>query len=212
MPVVYQQNINAYSRLGIWHITEGEYFFYEHVPLQNNITHPHKRLQHLAGRYLLKLMFPDFPLSLILIADTKKPFLADEAYHFSISHCGDYAAVMVSSKNRVGVDIEIVQPKVELIKNKFLSAEEQELVFALGKKYLTAAWSIKETLYKWYGLGQVDFIKDLQIKDIVVNAHGFTAHCFFQKHIQQSLDVHGFFLEEKSVCWLVSEPDIYTGN
>jgi phosphopantetheinyl transferase len=153
-------------------------------------------------------MFPAFPLSLILIADTKKPFLADEAFHFSISHCGDYAAVMVSSTNRVGVDIEIIQPKVDLLKNKFLTDLELDLVQALGKKYLTAAWSIKETLFKWYGLGQVDFKKDLHIQDIEVNANGFIAKCLFKKQLQHPLEVYGFFLEGKTVCWLMSEPTI----
>jgi len=68
----------------------------EKVPLQNNITHPHKRLQHLAGRLVLSELYEDFPIKLIQIADTKKPFLPDEAFHFSISHCGEYAAAIVS--------------------------------------------------------------------------------------------------------------------
>ena len=105
MPLIYKQQINAATKIGVWHITEEENFFLQFVPLQRSITHPHKRLQHLAGRFLLLEMFPDFPLSLIQIADTRKPFLEDEAFHFSISHCGDYAAIIVSTKNRVGVDI-----------------------------------------------------------------------------------------------------------
>ena len=99
-------------------------FFLEHVPLQREITHPHKRLQHLAGRYLLRLLFPDFPFEEILIADTKKPYLPHEQYHFSISHCGDYAAAIVSSTQRVGIDIEIPTERVLRITHKFLNAEE----------------------------------------------------------------------------------------
>ena len=125
MPLVYQQNINAATKIGVWHIAESEDYFLQQVPLQRDITHPHKRLQHLAGRMILKELYPDFPYSLIRIADTRKPFLEDEAYHFSISHCGDYAAAIVSNKNRVGVDIELVTAKTEKVKHKFLSAEEQ---------------------------------------------------------------------------------------
>ena len=126
MPLVYQQNINESTKLAVWHIAETEDFFLEKVMLPNNITHPHKRLQHLAGRYLLPELFEKFPLELIKIADTRKPFLPDEAFHFSISHCGDYAAAIVSKTNRVGVDIEVVGEKIEKIKDKFLSDEEQE--------------------------------------------------------------------------------------
>src|SRR5436190_24350821 len=128
MPMVYQQNINSCTRLGVWHITEAESFFIEQVPVQRNITHPHKRLQHLAGRFLLKELYPNFPYELIRIADTRKPFLENEAYHFSISHCGPYAAVIVSSDFRVGTDVELTTAKVEKVKHKFLSPIEQEII------------------------------------------------------------------------------------
>ncbi|HVX51137.1 MAG TPA: hypothetical protein VHB48_13310, partial [Chitinophagaceae bacterium] len=103
MPLFYQHNINQTTRLGIWKIEEPEGFF-AGVPLQRTITHPHKRLQHLAARWLLQHLFPDFPYSEIIIADTRKPYLPDEQYHFSISHTGDYAAAVVSSVQRVGRD------------------------------------------------------------------------------------------------------------
>ena len=94
MPLVYQQNINEATRIAVWHITENEDFFFKKVILSNAITDPHKRLQHLAGRYLLTELYDNFPLELIKIADTRKPFLADEAFHFSISHCGDRKSVV----------------------------------------------------------------------------------------------------------------------
>src|SRR5689334_16946996 len=128
MPIFFQQDIDKYTKLGIWKIEEPETFFLNAVPLQRDITHPHKRLQHLAGRWLLKYLFPAFPIELIRIADTRKPFLENEAYHFSISHCGDFAAVIVSERYRVGVDIELPSQKVERIKHKFLHQEELELM------------------------------------------------------------------------------------
>ena len=121
LSLFYQHNINETTRLAIWKIEEQENFFLQHVPLQREITHAHKRLQHLAARYLLKHLFPDFPYKEILIADTRKPYLQNEQYHFSISHCGDYAAVIVSKGRRVGIDIELVTPKVEKIRHKFLN-------------------------------------------------------------------------------------------
>ena len=96
MPLVYQHTINSNTKAALWHIEEDEAFFLERVPLKRDVSHPHKRLQHLAGRYLLPVVFADFPLEEILIADTRKPFLPDEKYHFSISHCGDYTAAIVS--------------------------------------------------------------------------------------------------------------------
>src|SRR5699024_2654722 len=108
MPLFFLNELDADTRLAVWKIEEEELFFTEKVPLQRQITHPHKRLQHLAARYLLQHLFPHFPISLIQVADTRKPYLEDEAFHFSISHCGDFAAVIVSRAKRVGVDIELV--------------------------------------------------------------------------------------------------------
>ena len=118
MPLFYQQDINETTRLGVWKIEEDESFFLRTVPLQHSITHPNKRLQNLAGRYLLPYLFPGFPTTAIEIADTRKPFLSGEQYHFSISHCGRYAAALVSSTERVGIDIEMITPRVEKIKHK----------------------------------------------------------------------------------------------
>ena len=211
MPLVYQQNINSHTKLGVWHITEPESFFIKEVPVQREITHPHKRLQHLAGRFLLKELYPGFPYELIKIADTRKPFLENEAYHFSISHCGDYAAVMISTAYRVGVDVELITGKVEKIKHKFLSLYEQNLIEDLSvdehelyKTFLTAAWGIKESLYKWYGDGEVDFIEHLHIEKIMVAEGKGTAYCRVLKQKNISLTVHFTFFDGNVLSWVIS--------
>lgn len=207
MPLVYQQNINAFTKLGVWHIAEAEDFFLGRVPLPNEITHPHKRLQHLAGRILLKELYDDFPLELIKIADTKKPFLADEGFHFSISHCGDYAAAIVSKQNRVGVDIEIPQQKIERISHKFLGPEEIQVlnINNYDPHYmLTLAWSIKETIFKWYGLGQVDFREHMHINECKAEDNQFTAQCSFLKHTPLHFKVNGIFFNGNCLTWLAT--------
>ena len=125
MPLFYQQDINETSRLGVWRITESPDFFLAQVPVHRGITHPHKRIQHLAGRFLLRHLFPDFPMEMIMVADTRKPFLEDESFHFSISHCGDWAAAIVSRVNRVGIDVEMITPRIHRIVPKFLHPSER---------------------------------------------------------------------------------------
>ena len=208
MPLVYQHQINSVTKIGVWHITEEENFFLEHVPLQRSITHPHKRLQHLAGRYLLRELFPEFPLSLIIIADTRKPFLEDDVFHFSISHCGNYAAAIVSTQNRVGVDIEIPHAKIEKIQHKFLSEKEKNMLSTTHGntiKMLTMAWSMKEAMFKWYGSGQVDFIEDMNISAINKTNAGYDAECLFKKEKNVLLSLHTRSIEENNLSWLVTD-------
>lgn len=212
MPLIHEQNINISSKLGVWHITEPEDFFLAQVPLQREITHPNKRLQHLAGRLLLKVLYPDFPYDLMRIADTRKPFLENERYHFSISHCGAFAAALVSKDHRVGVDVELITPKVEKVKHKFLSLREQEML--MGAEYLpwnffsghllTAAWSIKESLFKWQATTETDFIKHLIIHTIEAHENVGTASCTIAKHGEIALTVEFVFLERNCLSWVLT--------
>lgn len=176
MPLFYQQDINDTTRLGIWLIEEEEDFFMKSVQSHRDVTHPHKRLQHLAGRFLLKFLYPDFPFHLIQIADTRKPFLIDETYHFSISHCGDYAAVIVSSDHRVGIDIEIPSEKIAKVKSKFISQEETMLIAPQTLEELTLIWSSKEAIYKWHGEGKIDFRQHIQLKSYARERKRFACH------------------------------------
>jgi phosphopantetheinyl transferase len=136
-------------------------------------------LQHLAGRFLLQFLFPDFPYSLIQVADTRKPFLPDEQYHFSISHCGDFAAAIVSSRDRVGIDIEIPVGKIHSIRNKFLHKNETDQLPADDIRYLTLYWSVKEAVFKWYGNGGVNFREQIQLQRLDETDKQIT--CYFTK-------------------------------
>jgi len=211
MPIFFQQQINENTRLGVWKIEETEEFFKTTVPLHRDVTHPHKRLQHLAGRFLLQYLFPDFPNKLVKIADTKKPYLPDAQYHFSISHCGDYAAAIVSRDKRVGIDVEIPVEKVEKIKYKFLSADELakfSLITDFQKPGVTdniirytLLWSSKEAIFKWYGNGGVDFRKDILL--LKQNAKNNAIDCFFTKS-ESELIIHYKKFDGLILAWVIS--------
>jgi phosphopantetheinyl transferase len=212
VPVFFQQQINEYTRLGVWKIEETEEYFKGNVPQHRDVTHPHKRLQHLAGRFLLQFLFPDFPYELIQIADTRKPYLLNEKYHFSISHCGDYAAAIVSSRNRVGIDVEIPVNKILAISDKFLSEKEKKI---FGNQYLsvpqagsiinpqqaTLLWSSKEAVFKWYGDGAVDFKKHIQLFNWQEEKK--TIDCFFAKNESELVVQYGQF-EGLVLAWVLS--------
>jgi phosphopantetheinyl transferase len=197
VPIFFQHSINDATRLGIWKIEEPELYFLQKVPLKQQVTHPYKRLQHLAGRLLLPELFEDFPLDEIMIADTRKPFLEDEKYHFSISHCGNFSAAIASSKSRVGVDIEFVTPRLKAISHKFLTEgetsyiEQWQPLSALHLQMITIIWSSKEAIFKWYGGGNIDFRKHMELDGVIVfNADGWITIPFvFKKDKPVSLKI-----------------------
>lgn len=226
MPKIYLDTINATTSLAIWHITESEGFFLQKVPLKTNISHPHKRLQHLAGRYLLQEIAPDFPIDLIRIADTRKPYVPGESHHFSISHCGNYAAAIVSTTHRVGIDIEIYTEKVLKILHKFLSNEEWSLVnrqFLIEDRSINAEstgnsqsetgnwhlatllWSVKEAVYKWFGNGEMGFIQHMQITKIAGGNEGEIEMDFSRDVTLAKLLINYKLLDLFSLAWILTE-------
>jgi len=206
MPLFYTHTINEKTRLAIWHITETEDFFRKTISLQNDITHPHKRLQHLAGRYLLTILEPAFPLHLLMINPSKKPHLPEGPFHFSISHCGDFAAAIISETDVVGIDVELITDKLRLIRHKFLSASENELLERTDPAkndltLLTSMWSAKEAMYKWYGKGSVDFRKNMIIQTINYHGDEGIMKTSFEKETNTKLVVHFRFFDEMCLAW-----------
>jgi len=212
MALFYQHNINASTKVGVWRIEEPESFFLQKVPLKRDVSHPYKRLQHLAGRYLLTELYVDFPLEEIVIADTRKPYLDNEKYHFSISHCGNFAAAIVSATDRVGVDIERVTPRIRQIARKFLNESEQnilsgwELMPGLHLQLSTILWSAKESIFKWHSLGGVDFRKHISLHGPVdMGAREWITLPFvFSKEEDRHLLVKARSFQDLVLAWVAS--------
>jgi phosphopantetheinyl transferase len=217
LALFYQHNINDNTKLGIWKIEEPEAFFLAEVPHHRAITHPHKRLQHLAGRYLLKHLFPDFPYEEIVIADTRKPYLPYEQYHFSISHCGDYAAAIVSKKERVGIDVEVPSPKIKKISHKFLNIEEREQFnitgtwlpgtdqpITINDQRLTVLWCAKEAVFKWWGWGSVDFSDHILLQPFEMHEAGSIPVTFIRMQRNFQLQLQYKVLKALCLAWVSS--------
>jgi phosphopantetheinyl transferase len=202
MPLFYQHNINDTTKLAVWHIIENEDFFSKKITIKKEVTHPHKRLQHLAGRYLLQILHPDFPLHLIEIGESKKPLISSGEFHFSISHCGDFAAAIISENKPVGIDVELITPKIELVKNKFLNESEINLSKGSNHQLLTLFWSSKEAIFKWYGKGEVSFKRNIILDQLFVkDEHGFiNAH--FIKEQRADLKIEFKFFEKLCLAWV----------
>ena len=117
MPLFYQQNINATTKMAIWAIEEPLAFFESklqgRVEASKNIMHPAKRTQHLAGRLLLQTMLPALDVNSIQYAANGKPYFENANIHFSISHCNGYAACAISEEGPVGIDIELIHVRIK---------------------------------------------------------------------------------------------------
>lgn len=89
-----------------------------------------------------------------------KPYLHNDKRHISVSHSHDMLAIIINDYEATGIDIELVRNKVLKIKHKFLTSQELQDAGDNVEKLLIY-WAAKETLYKIYGLKEVDFIENL---------------------------------------------------
>lgn len=180
MPLYREWSSDAYSLAAIWKIEEPESFFTERIGFeQNHINNEKRRMERLAGRFLLKHLEDDFPLLNIRPDEHDKPRIDNNEYYFSISHSWPYVAAVVSPYVEAGIDIQTWHPRMQKLQNKFLSPAEQEY-FRNDEKLITAAWSAKEAAYKWQGRRGVEFIDHLPISNYKQNANEININILLQ--------------------------------
>jgi len=162
MPLYKEWNISHNALAAIWKVEEPESFFKEQTGMDPDIKNEKRRIEHMAGRLLLKHLEKDFPIMTIGKDEHDKPRIENNEYHFSISHSWPYIAAVIDPDNEAGIDIQTWHPHIERIQHKYLSPEEQEM-FQDDPQLLTLAWTAKEAAYKWNGKRGVDFIEHLPI-------------------------------------------------
>jgi phosphopantetheinyl transferase len=175
MPFFYQQNINETAHLAIWSIEEPASFFETDVQLTIPIANEEKRKEHLAVRLLFKLMMPAADLSQLVMADNGKPYLMGLPFHFSFSHCKGYAACAVDDKP-IGIDIEIIHPRIAKVAHKFLNNQEKAMIAGVDEKdqlnQLAFLWAAKEAMYKKYEQLGIDFANNFNILELTKGGRG----------------------------------------
>lgn len=203
MPLIRTIQIDQDTKLGVWKIGEEESFFRKAVSIEPEVHHPHKRLQHFAGRYLLVQLFPELPVNDIRIMDSRKPYIPGNPYYFSISHCGDFAAAIVSKRENVGIDIEQVQPKIGAVAHKFLAPREAGFLSRNNLLYhQTVCWSAKEAVYKWYGMGGLDFRANMQLQAFPFHTAGMLTCDFLKGETMACLDLQYIFDNDLCLVWV----------
>ena len=195
MPFFYQQNINETAHLAIWSIQEPASFFETDIQRAVPIANEERRIQHLAVRLLFKLMMPEADLSQLVMADNGKPYLIGLPFHFSFSHCKGYAACAVDDKP-IGIDIEIIHPRIAKVAHKFLNDSEKAMIADLEQEdqlnQLAFLWAAKEAMYKKYEQLGIDFANDFNILELTKGDRGTIPAAIVHKgnKIDLRLDYH----------------------
>ncbi len=162
-----------------------------------------KRDIELKGRnYLIKyLLHNDCQTA---YDDKGKPYLVGDNRHISISHSHDFLAVIVNELESTGIDIELKRDKVLKIKHKFLTNEEL-LEANDDVEKLLIYWAAKETLYKIYGLKEVDFIQHLFVKPFTKHNLGTIIGQINLPSFNQSFELHYEILDDYVLVYALNK-------
>jgi phosphopantetheinyl transferase len=158
-----------------------------------------RKKEWLATRLLLHKLQNKNYFQVIKYAPTCKPFLDNE--FIGISHSKNFVAIILSQKNNVSIDIEKISERAKKIVNKFLSTEEKKY-FDIESQFDTSLlWSIKETVYKFYGQKQLPFIDGIKIKKFDTQKDK-QAECVLMNKIILRVDF--LTIEDNVLCFIAS--------
>ena len=170
MPLFDIREVGKSGKLAIWHITESleallkmKRFSKEDLSMLAAFSYEHRKKEWLVARILAEQLSKEKNIQIIYDAHNK-PFLENSKKHVSISHSHGLLAVILDEQ-ATGIDIELVKPKVEKIKYKFMSDSElNSLQKEKQEEQLTVYWCAKESLYKLYGKKQLTFKEHLIVE------------------------------------------------
>lgn len=209
MPLIKEWNSDPYSLAAIWKIDEPESFFTEHTGLQVDIKNEKRRMERLAGRFLLKYLKADFPLQDIAPDPHDKPRISNDQYFFSISHSWPYVAAIVSPYAEAGIDIQCWHPRMEQLQHKFLGSTEQALLQG-DTRLITLAWCAKEAAYKWQGRRGVEFIDHLPIIHWLSQEDNYNIIINLKLlNPDQQLSLQGFVNDQFACCFVINDLQQY---
>ncbi|HOY33124.1 MAG TPA: 4'-phosphopantetheinyl transferase superfamily protein [Bacteroidales bacterium] len=171
MPVLFTRQPGRHTLLGVWKISETVDELCAQLVLSDtekqlldSYKHENRKKHWLSYRVLISKMQNDWYS--IHYTDYGKPYLKNDlkSKHISITHSGEFSAVIIDPCTSTGIDIEKINNRIAKVSSRFLS--ESELQF-LDKdnflEHLTVCWTAKEALFKICGNDFYDFKQEISL-------------------------------------------------
>ncbi|MGQ9620000.1 MAG: 4'-phosphopantetheinyl transferase family protein [Bacteroidales bacterium] len=154
MGCITKHYLNEYSVLGVWKIEEDIKALLRLVELDRNdrkrfreFRSNSRKLEFLSVRALLSEMLGKD--TRIVYNKNNKPFLTSGSHFISISHSYRLTAILLSTNEQVGIDLEFMNANIAAFASKFMNRKEKVTRDPARNKYhLYLHWCAKEAIYK----------------------------------------------------------------
>lgn len=207
MGCISKHYLNDYTILGVWKIEEDLDTLLGMVEMDAEDKKKYKgfastsrKLEFLSVRALLaELLGKD---ARIVYNKNNKPFLKDGSRFISISHSYKLTSILLSTNERVGIDLEHMNTNIGRIAFKFINRKEKITKDPENRKYhLYLHWCAKEALYKICDKEGISIRKDITIEPFEVRESGEIKGKVQNKNINESFDLFFTRYDNYSIVW-----------
>lgn len=207
MGCITKHYLNEFTILGVWKIEEDLKTLLESVVLDNGDKKKYKafastsrKLEFLSVRALLaELLGKD---ARIVYNKNNKPFLKDGSRFISISHSNKLTAILMSSNEKVGIDLEYMSTNIGKIAFKFLNRREKITKDPENRRYhLYLHWCAKESLYKICDKEGISIKRNITIEPFEVKQSGEIKGKVHTEKINDSFDLFYTRYDNYTIVW-----------
>ena len=207
MGCITKHYLNEFSILGVWKIEEETDTLMDLVALDNDEKKKYKgfsstsrKLEFLSVRALLAELLGKE--AKIVYNKNNKPFIKDGSRFISISHSHKLTAILLSTDEKVGIDLEYMSSNINAIAFKFINRKERITRDKENRKYhLYVHWCAKEALYKICDKEGINFRKNITIEPFEVQESGeITGHVKTDK-IDDSFELFYSRYDNYAIVW-----------
>ena len=207
MGCITKHYLNEFSIIGVWKIEEELDTLLELVVLDiderkkyKSFSSNSRKLEFLSVRALLsELIGKD---ARIVYNKNNKPFLKDGSRFISISHSHKLTAILLSTNEKVGIDLEYMSSNIAAIAFKFLNRKEKVTNEYEDRKYhLYIHWCAKEALYKICDKEGISIRKNLTIEPFKVMESGEIKGKVHTDKINESFDLYYSKYDNYAIVW-----------
>jgi 4'-phosphopantetheinyl transferase len=207
MGCITKHYLNEYSVLGVWKIEEDLNTLREAVMLDNEEKKKYRgfrsnsrKLEFLSVRALLSELLGKE--ARIVYNKNNKPFLKDGSNFISISHSHKLTAILLSTNEKVGIDLEYMSSNIIAFAFKFLNRKEKITRDQDNRKYhLYLHWCAKEALYKICDKEGISIQKNITIEPFELNESGEIKGKVHTDKINESFDLNYARYNNYAVVW-----------
>jgi 4'-phosphopantetheinyl transferase len=207
MGCITKHYLNEFSILGVWKIEEDLDTLMGMVNLNaeekkryKSFSSNSRKLEFLSVRALLSELIGKE--ASIVYNKNNKPFIKDGSRFISISHSHKLTAILLSTNEKVGIDLEYMSSNIAAIALKFLNVKEKITKDPENRKFhLYIHWCAKEALYKICDKEGISIRKNITIEPFELKESGEIKGSVHTDKINESFDLFYSSYDNYSIVW-----------